>query len=48
MKKTYLTPTTDVIAIQPSKIICTSGDPYGYPYPFGYVPMHKDDENLMA
>ena len=48
MKKTYQTPTTDVIAIQPSKIICTSGEPYGYPYPFANVPTHKDDENLMA
>jgi hypothetical protein len=43
MKKTYQNPTTDVIAVQPSKIICTSDGTYDYPDTFGYVqPVCKD------
>lgn len=48
MKKTYQNPTTDVIAIQPSKIICASEGTNGYPDTFGYVQPVCKDENLMA
>lgn len=48
MKKTYQKPTTNVIAMQPSKIICTSNGNDDYPGPFAYMTAHMDDENLMA
>lgn len=47
MKKIYSKPTTKVIVMRASTIICTSQPEY--PGSFGYIPsQHGDDEKMMA
>ena len=50
MKKIYQKPTMQAYELRTTGIICTSNepDPYRYPGPFGYNPVPKDDEKLMA
>ena len=49
MKKDYKKPEMQVYDVKMTQFLCTSGEPNGYPGPFGYIPsQHEDDEMLRA
>ena len=49
MKKQYMKPTTQVVALQQHQILCGSPtDPNTWPYPGAYIPGVGEEKNMMA